>query len=125
MDESFLQPLCFLETLTLRAVTVPTRVVRDPDLFAAIAARVDVSTEGGGATLLDVSHDVDLGRGRLIATAIFLAVRTHDVRDLETRPWHGAQPRTLASGVPRTSSGLLTRWMCWELTLVYPAVESM
>ena len=85
MGESFLQPLCFLETLTLRAVTVPTRVVRDANGLAAIAARVDVSTKGGGATLLDVSHDFDLGRGRRMVTAILLAVRTQDVRDLETR----------------------------------------
>src|SRR5206468_1441967 len=52
MGESFLQPLRFLETLTLRAVTVPARVVRDANGLAAIAARVDVSTEGGGATVL-------------------------------------------------------------------------
>ena len=77
-----------------------------------------MSAESSGAALLDVPHDIQLGRGRRVETTILVAMHTEDVRDLELRSWHDAQPRTVASGVPSTSNGLLRRWMCWVLTLV-------
>ena len=86
MGESFLEPLCLLEPLALRAVPVPARVVRVAEDLAAIGAGVNVPAKGGGTTLLDVSHDRELGRGGRMPAAILLAVRTQDVRDLETRP---------------------------------------
>ena len=50
-----LQPLGAGETLTLRAVAISARVVRDA-LRAAIAAPLDMTTERGGAATLDREH---------------------------------------------------------------------
>src|ERR1700691_1976581 len=51
------EPLSAGETLALRAVPVPTRVVRDT-LVAAVAATLDVTAERGGATAFDREHGV-------------------------------------------------------------------
>src|SRR5437667_14422 len=63
---SRLEPLRLLEALTLRTVPVAARVVR-VSISAAADAEVDVPSEGSGATLLDVSHDRELGRGGQMA----------------------------------------------------------
>jgi len=64
-----LQPLGAGETLALRAVAIPTRVVRDA-LMAAITAPLDVTAERGGAATLDRDHGMPLRRGQRPAVPV-------------------------------------------------------
>ena len=55
-------------------------------LMTAGIALIQVSAEGGGAALNDVTHDFLLRGRRGVTATILLAVRTQNVDDLAGRP---------------------------------------
>ena len=79
------KPLVFFQALALWTMTVPSVVMRDPDVAAARAG-VFVPAEGCCTALLDVSEYLPLPCGRIPDTAVLICVGTEYVRDLKPRP---------------------------------------
>ena len=95
-------------------MSVPAGVVRDPNVPAGITG-VSVSAERRSAAGLYMTHDATLGSRWDVRTPELVSVFTENVCDLELRsprlPDHLLQARTVASGVPKRSSGLRVRPM--------------
>jgi hypothetical protein len=70
--------------LTLRAMPVATGVVGDPR-YAAVVARLDVTTEGGGATRHGRAHHAALHAAQMsgVGQTIRVAMPTQNVSDLK------------------------------------------
>jgi len=94
---TLLQPASLVQSLTLRTMAVPARVVTD-FLGSARFTFVNVTAQGGGAANLDRSHCAQLGTAQSVLTPIDLAMSAKNVRQLETASplWHpgtAATPR--------------------------------
>ena len=98
------QPAFFRQGLALRAVPVPTGVVRDAD-GAAMITRLRMPAERGGATRRDRAQRPVLDRGESMRTRIGRAMDAHDVGQLQ--PGDASDRR--AGGHGAHGSGL-RRW---------------
>ena len=80
-----LDPLLFLQELTLGAVPVPARVVGYLDM-AALLALVDVSPQCRGPADLDGVHGAQMVQGELMGVSVRGAVSAEDVGHLRSGP---------------------------------------
>ncbi len=83
----FLKPAGFGQRLALGTVAVSARVVGGV-FKAAQLALLQVSTQGGGATLFDGLHDPAVRKGQAVSTAIVFTVLTKDMGQLALGSCH-------------------------------------
>lgn len=108
------QPSFLGQRLAFRAMAIATGVIGDPR-GAAVVTRLPMPAEGGGPAGGDRPQRPMLRRGEPMRPSIGVAVRPHDVRELEPRTgdrvcrafWHGAHGQSCRGGAKpaRRSSG--------------------
>ena len=102
------EPVPRRRALTLWAMAVAARVVRDAAVAALLAA-LDMAAERGRAALLDRRHDLELTQAHMsgIGPAPVGPMAMKDVCDLQPRAAHGrpATPRVAASRRSRVRAG--------------------
>src|SRR4029077_8424150 len=96
------EPFCGSRPLTLRAMTVATRVVRDARVRAILTA-LDMTAERGSAARLNCRHGAELAKAQMtsVPRSPCLTVAAEDVRHLQLRPEHGGRVK---SGEPLRGS---------------------
>jgi hypothetical protein len=89
------EPFCGSRPLTLWAMTVATRVVRDARVRAVLTA-LDMTAERGSAARLNCRHGAKLAKAQMtsVPRSPCLTVAAEDVRHLQLRPEHGGRVKS-------------------------------
>lgn len=98
----FFEPFRFGQGLTLRAMTIPTRVITDPAM-AAVVALIDVAAEHGRSAHLDRMHDLSLFGVHSVGMTLPISrtMQAKNVGNFQRRPVHGCFAENRFLGMDR------------------------
>ena len=96
--QALCQPLGLLEALALGTVAVAAGVIGNGQVAAALAARVHVSAQTGGAAAFDIPHGLMLLRAETLVLPVVRAMVAKDLGHLQGWSGHAATPVTRRGG---------------------------
>jgi len=93
------QPPGLLEALALGTVAIAAGVIGDGQVAAAMAARVHMSAQTGGAASFDIPHGLILLRGEAMVFPVVWAMVAKDLGHLQGWSGHAVAPFTRRAGL--------------------------
>jgi len=97
--QALCHPLGLLEALALGTVAIAAGVIGDGQVAAAMAAKVHMSAQTGGAASFDIPHGLVLLETEAMAFAVLWAMAAKDLGHLQGWSGHAVAPFTRRAGL--------------------------